>query len=252
MTTNIGFIIQARTGSTRLPNKVLKPFFENKSILKLIVEKIKINFPNYPLVIATSNEIGDHKIKEFAINNEVICYQGSEKNVLSRFIETSKHYNFKTIIRVCADNPFLDVDLLKQLINTYKESTKEFDYISYKDKDGLPVIKKHYGFFAELVTLDALKKVQKETGESVYLEHVTNYIYERGTFKIKLIEIPDFIKGKQYLRLTIDDELDFNNLKEIYETYKQLNYDLKKILIDIERKPQIISDMRFNINKYSK
>ncbi|MDB4710952.1 hypothetical protein OAF16_04405, partial [Flavobacteriales bacterium] len=103
-----GIIIQARTGSTRLPNKIILPFYKEKGILELIVERIN-KYTDIPIVVATTKNPKDDAIVKIASKNGVGCYRGSENNVLSRFIETAKKNNFKNIIRICADNPFLDI-----------------------------------------------------------------------------------------------------------------------------------------------
>jgi spore coat polysaccharide biosynthesis protein SpsF len=228
------------------------PFYENKSILEIIVEKIMIFFPHFPLIVATSNESQDDKIVKFAEDYGIDYYRGSEKNVLSRFVEASKKHNLKTVIRICADNPFLDIDSLSVLLDFHKNSQEEYDYISYKDDKNVPVIKKHYGFFCEIVKLEALQKIMQQTNDNLYLEHVTNYLYQNKSFNIKLVDLPSYLNNKSHLRFTVDDILDFNNLKMLYSQYVDLNYSLKKLLSYLKSKPDIIKDMKSNIKIHSK
>lgn len=117
----------------------------------------------FPIVIATSNAVIDDAIEALAKSENVNCFRGDEENVLNRFISCSKYYNFDKIIRVCADNPFIDVDFMDELIR--KSSEIDFDYYSFLVNDNLPAIKSHWGIFTEFVSVKALEKVKTITDE---------------------------------------------------------------------------------------
>lgn len=221
---SLGIIIQARTGSTRLPNKMLVPFYKNQTILDIILQRIKTEIKNVPIIVATTNNEKDDELELIAKKNSVLCFRGSETDVLKRFVDAARFYNVDSIIRVCADNPFLSMESLKQLINYTKN--KEYEYISFKTSDDIPSIKTHFGFWTEYVTLNALIKVQQATNESLFHEHVTNYIYtHKDLFSMSFINIPTYIE-KSKIRLTVDTKDDFMNAGEIY---KQL-IENKKII----------------------
>ena len=171
----IGIIIQARLGSTRLPEKMILPFYKNKGILEILIEKIKLSFPNIPVILATTDNANDDRLALLGEKLKILVFRGEEQNVLKRFIDAALKYDIDKIIRICADNPFLDMLYLKNLIKEYDDSS--YDYISFKTSRDLPTIKTHYGFWTEGVMLTALKKIKKLTGEKIYLEHVTNFIY---------------------------------------------------------------------------
>ena len=221
----LGIIVQARLGSTRLPNKMILPFYEEKGVLEIILNKIIIELPNIPLVVATTTNPKDDEIVNICRVKDIYFHRGSEKNVLKRFIETAKEYNFSKVIRVCADNPFIDIKLLKCLIDDFKN--KNIDYLSFKTKAGTPTILTHYGFWTEGVSLNALERVIRLTKDRVYLEHVTNYIHSNpDIFNIELKSIDPKIEKVLDLRLTIDTEEDFHLLKEIY--YESLRQNISE------------------------
>lgn len=245
------FFIQARVGSTRLPNKVLLSFYNEKSILDIIVNKLQDNFKGIPIIICTSTNIHDNNIEQFCVKNKISCYRGEENNVLKRFTDAAIFYKAKTIIRICADNPFLDVQFLKELIQYYKENPNA-DYWSFKNSQQIPVIKTHYGFFSEIVTIEALDKVLFSTKNPLYLEHVTNYIYINSTFKTKLKLLPDFLKDRIDLRFTIDDSQDFELMKALYVYYIKNNCKLELTIEFVDKNKNYLSKMIENIKKYSK
>lgn len=250
----IGIIIQARLGSTRLKNKMIIPFYDGQSILQMLLGKLQGSIHNIPMVLATTTAPQDEAIETIAEDFNIPCYRGSEYDVLDRFIKAAETHKFDSIIRICADNPFLDIDLIKALI-TAKESTQGTDYISFHTENKTPVIKTHFGFFAEMVSLSALKKVAEQTKDNLFLEHVTNYIYTYSDmFKLKWLELPDYLKSRKDIRLTIDTETDFENGQKILKAsgnfFEKLT--IKEIVNVIDANQHLISSMEKEIHKNSK
>ncbi len=209
----ITFMIQARAGSTRLPNKVLLPFFQGKSILDLLIEKLQ-HVPNTQIVVATSCDPQNERIDSITQKYGVGCFHGSENDVLQRFIDAAEYFYANKLIRICSDNPFLELDSIIQLVKFAETSSK--DYISF-NIDGKPSIKTHYGFWTEYVTLRALKQVALMTDDPLYHEHVTNYIYSHpDMFSIGWIKGPRELEGHDHIRLTTDTKEDFDSVRSIY------------------------------------
>lgn len=209
----LGIIIQARTGSTRLPGKMLASFYQDKSLIDVIIERIKSFGLDAKIILATTSGPRDEELVKIAEKHDIAYYKGSENDVLQRFIDTAEHFGINKIIRVCADNPFLDAEFFKQVVNASGNS----DYCSFYVNDSKPTIQTHYGFFAEYVRLDALKKIRSSTQEPLYREHVTNYIYSFPQhFSIKKLAVPPVILENTAIRLTIDTQADFDLCKAIY------------------------------------
>lgn len=218
---NIGFIIQARLGSTRLPQKILLPFYNEDSILDLLIKKLHQVSPN--IILATSLSRENDQLEDVAIKYNIACYRGSETDVLQRFIEAASKNKIDYIFRVCSDNPFLELESIKKLVHEVQNSEAEYDYVSFR-VNNTPSIKTHYGFWIEFVKLSALEKVFELTDEELYHEHVTNYIYVHPElFKIHWIDTPSIIGNRPNIRLTIDTLDDFNNVKSIYTSLCSYN-----------------------------
>jgi len=226
MQQNPGFIIQARTSSSRLPDKILLPFYKNKTILDIIIERMAKRFNNYPIILATTTNQADDILYRFAERWKIKFFRGDEQNVLTRFIEAAKENDLTSIIRICSDNPFLDMDSLDELIQESQD--ENFDYVSFR-VNSKPAIKSHYGLWSEYVTLPALKIVALNAYHDNYKEHVTNYIYENPSlFKIKWIDVPPYLT-KAELRFTVDTIEDFHLQQEIYTRLIRRNKNFKII-----------------------
>lgn len=234
----IGVIIQARTGASRLPQKMTKPFFNGKGILETILLRLKKAQLNTPLILATTNKLGDDQLATIAQKLTIEIYRGSEDNVLDRFIKAAKKYNLHKIIRICADNPFLDINALKYQIADFEKS--DSDYWCYCKNDFTPTIKTHYGFWAEGVTLNALEKINELTKEKIFQEHVTNFIYtNKDLFKIHYEKINQTIDNTKDIRLTIDTLKDFETAAEIYDEIRKNKVPIEALqILDIVRKKQ--------------
>ena len=251
MKKHVAFIIQARLTSTRLPNKILLPFWEDKTLLDLLVSKLK-QFNECSIILATSDEPTNQPLVDFAKRKNLICFQGSENDVLYRFIEAAERNNIEHIVRICSDNPFLDIHAIEELLRQINESN-DYDYISFL-VNGLPSIKTHFGFWTEYVTLKALHKVSSLSNEMLYHEHVTNYIYTHPEyFKIGWMSVPDCIKNRHDIRLTIDTLNDFKIAQKIYSdlhTIEDLTID--DIVKYIDTHPELSSIMQQEITTNSK
>jgi spore coat polysaccharide biosynthesis protein SpsF len=216
-----------------------------------MIEKLKSRFSQYPIILATGNSPENSKLIKFSSKHNINFFIGSENNVLSRFIKAAELYNLTHVIRVCSDNPFMDMDLLYELVSTPGKFS--YDYISFKNNNGMPVIKSHFGLFSEFVSVSGLKKVMDIEGNNPYYnEHVTNYIYENpAEFRLKLIDLPKVISGRDDIRLTLDTQNDFSILSNLYKKTKNMSLDSIIDFID-ENRDQYIDKMLINIKNNSK
>ncbi|OEK05206.1 cytidylyltransferase domain-containing protein [Roseivirga misakiensis] len=244
-------IVQARLSSARLPGKILKPFFNGKSILDLQFEALKAL--KLPFVLATTTNKADDLLVEWAQKNEVQFFRGSEHNVLQRFIDCAEQHDAEFLIRICSDNPFIQTTDITGFLQKLKAGV---DYVSFSDYEGVPAIRKHWGLFVEGVSLKALKKADAllEDDESFYREHVTNFIYGHADkFDVELIPAVAEIIHRNDLRFTIDTEQDFNNMQNLATLVSQKEASSIKGLVDIvDAHQHFLKEMKEGIAKFNK
>lgn len=227
---NTGIIIQARLSSQRLPGKVLKPIFQNESILDIIIQRLKRL--DLPIVIATGEIQKNNHLHTSALKNNVSFFSGSETDVLQRFLDCATAYKFDKILRVCADNPFLDCELAERIINISHSGV--FDYVSYCC-NRKPAILSHYGFFSEVISYNSLKIANFRTNSMFDREHVTPFIYRHANnFSIRLEQAPIEITSNENIRLTVDTDSDFDIAAKILEALAKkkgnLSYNYEDVL----------------------
>jgi spore coat polysaccharide biosynthesis protein SpsF (cytidylyltransferase family) len=250
------FIIQARSASTRLPGKILIPFYNDETILDIQLKNISKSFPSALVIIATSiNKADDVIVAKYKDDKRVKIFRGDENNVLKRFIDAAKQFEIEHIVRVCSDNPFLSMPHIKELIDFYFSEIT--DYASFRFMNGTPAIKSHSGLFAEVVSLKTLEKVQKQTQEQLFLEHVTNYVYTHPEqFKATFLPVPTILDAYiEKLRLTIDTQLDFGNLQKLYlAVLSKYNagFTIEQLLTEVNADKDLLLFMKEQIKNYAK
>jgi spore coat polysaccharide biosynthesis protein SpsF (cytidylyltransferase family) len=229
---NIGIIIQARLSSQRLLNKVIRPIFMDKSILDIIIMRLKKMNSHLPIIIATGDFEKNKELFSYASQNNILFFSGSEDDVLERFIQCSKEFKLQKVLRVCADNPFLDYQLAENLISI--SLSGGYDYVSYS-VNNKPAILSHYGFFSEAVSYNGLVKAHSKSANDSDKEHVTPYIYNHPEeFSLMLKQAPIEITNEEKIRLTVDTETDFENAAKILENVVaakgDFSYSFKDVL----------------------
>jgi len=195
-------IIQARTGSSRLPAKVLKKIGSKTMLEYLLDRTADSGFMN--ILAVPSRELKHFRFLKSKYQ-QLQIYGGSEENVLDRYYKAAAKYNIKIIIRVTADNPFTCVAAIKSL--QAKHILQKAD-ISYYRK--LP-----YGSGSEIISWSALKKAWKRAASAPEREHITQYFYKnKSCFKIYTPLAEPLLRAPQ-LRLTVDTNVDFKQFKKI-------------------------------------
>ncbi|MBT5631272.1 MAG: glycosyltransferase family protein [Nitrospina sp.] len=199
-------IIQARMGSTRFPGKSLRPI-AGLPLLEHIINRLK-QVPEIDLILlAIPENETESPLIEFAHRLHIPFFQGSEEDVLDRFIKAGESVQTEHVVRVCGDNPLIDIPLLRSLIQAHL--TDKADYSL--PQDPVPL-----GSACEVVRFAALKKINELAKSSIYREHVTTWFHEHpSSFRIKRVHVPDYLKNHTF-RLTVDTDQDFQIMDELF------------------------------------
>jgi len=217
---DIGIVIQARMGSTRLPGKVLKNI-GNKTLLDHVIDALGNLNTRAKVVLATSALEKDDTIKGFCDERNLDVYRGSEEDVLERYFHCAKSYGFSHIVRLTADNPFTDTFELDRLISVHLSEGNDYTH-SFGQ---LPL-----GVGSEVFTFDALERSFQEGHEPHHREHVNEYIQENpDLFKIGVLEIAEE-KHSPELRLTVDTEDDYRRACQLVAGCNDVRQDTETLI----------------------
>ncbi len=214
-------ILQARLSSKRFKGKVLKKIL-GKSIIQLQIERIHQAKLIDKLIIATSTSPKDDKIINEVKNDQV--FRGPLKNVLKRYYLVAKKFQPDHILRLTADCPLIDPQIIDQIIEYHLKTNA--DYTSNTIKPTYPD-----GLDVEIFKYSSLVKSFTSAKKKSELEHVTLYIKNNPEkFKIKNFAHKNDIS---HLRWTVDYEEDFVLIKKIYNgLYKRKKIFLMNDILD--------------------
>lgn len=228
-------IIQARSGSTRFPGKVNKLLDSNLTILDYVINQVRFSKKINKIYVATTNKIDDQIICKKCLDLGITYFCGSEDNVLDRFYSCAKKFSIKNIVRITADNPLIDPEIIDSIISKYNSS--KFDYVTNTIKRTYP-----YGTEVEVFSFESLQKSWINASLPSEKEHVTPYIRNpNNNFKIFNVEND---KNYSFLRYTVDRNEDFQLVKEILKIIKSRPILLKDII-----RLYSVNKKIFNINK---
>lgn len=224
-------IIQARMSSSRLPGKVLMDL-SGKPVLEHIINRLRTCNHIHEMVVATSTENSDNPIEEFCIENNVNFYRGSLNDVLDRFYQASKKYDADGILRITADCPVVDPEIVDIIISSFLETQCDLCGLSGEFPDGLD---------CSVFSFKAIEKAWNEAKLASEREHVGPYIEKNpDIFKIVPVKIFDNLG---HLRWTLDTQEDYLLLKEIYnKLYKEKKIFLTQDILDmLQKNPYLTS-----------
>jgi spore coat polysaccharide biosynthesis protein SpsF (cytidylyltransferase family) len=229
--TYTGIIIQARTDSNRLPNKVLLKI-EGKPLIWHVFNRVRKIKKVDRLILATTNRSKDKRLINFAQKNKIDYFGGSSKNVLDRFYQCAKSYNLDIIIRITADCPLIDPGLIEEMLNFFKK--KKFDYVSNTIEPTYPD-----GLDVEVFSFKSLKKTWLNAKKNSEKEHVTSFI-KNNPKQFKIFNYKNNIDLSNF-RWTVDQKEDLVFVRKVYRFMNpKKKFDMKFILHKLEKNPNIL------------
>jgi len=224
-------IVQARMGSTRLPNKVMKsiggvPMIE--LLLARLAKAIRID----QIVLATSTDDQNSPLVAHVEKLGYTCVRGSESNVLNRYLLAAHHSEADVVVRITGDCPLIDPILVDQAIEKFM--SEGVDYLTNADPATYPD-----GLDTEVFTLHALERAGRESSEPFDLEHVTPYLRRLGLFKTGTIGYEDDLSR---LRWTVDEPADFDVVSGVFAHFApNIHFSWTEVLNLQLSQPQIFS-----------
>jgi len=231
-------ITQARTGSTRLPGKILMEVQE-KSLLEIHIERLKKCNNVSEIIVATTTNIEDEVIYNKSIELGVNSSRGSESDVLDRFYQSVKEENADWIVRVTSDCPLIDPKLVDDVIAFTITNNK--DYVSNTLIENFPD-----GQDIEVFKYTALKKAWEDAILNSEREHVTPYIRKNSDFNGGNLFTSlnyDCQSNFSKIRMTVDEIRDFelitlliNDLGTEKSWLEYTNYIIQEDLVKINNK----------------
>jgi spore coat polysaccharide biosynthesis protein SpsF (cytidylyltransferase family) len=238
-------IIQARMGSSRLPNKVLMPVM-GRPLLGWMLERVLTCPEINDVILATTIDPRDDIIADFAQSVGCNLYRGSEDDVLDRYYQAACTVMPDAVVRITADCPLLDPLVLGSLIREYVAG--DFDFLS--NSEPLPSTWPD-GMDVSIIRFTSLKNAWQNSIKPSEREHVTFFFWNNPQiFRCRRVE---YVRDLSKYRITIDYPEDFQVLRAIIEYFCKSNpiaitrLSMEEIIAFLDANPDVF---RLN-NKYN-
>lgn len=201
-------IVQARTGSTRLPDKVMK-LINDKTMIELLLSRLSASQRIDEIVVATTNAEKDRELAELVQKLGYKVFRGSELDVLDRYLRAAEMAGAEVVVRITGDCPLIDPAIVDECIEKFFQA--KVDYLSNAQPPSFPD-----GLDAEVFSLAALRIAHREALDTYQREHVTPYLRTEDKFSREKIESPVDFSGHRW---TVDEQSDFDVVSQVFNYF---------------------------------
>lgn len=231
-------IIQARMGSTRLPGKVLKDI-GGRTMLERVVDRAQRAKFLDGTVVATTTEPVDDVIEALCQKENLPCFRGSQDDCLDRYFQAATKYNAGTVVRITADCPLIDPEVVDRVVQEFIDRQPQVDYAC----NVLPRRTFPRGLDTEVIRFDALERAWREDKHPVWREHVTAYIHRNPNI-FRIHGVTNDI-DYSHMRWTVDTAEDLTFVQHMYGHFQHDQFSWLDVVHLLEKNPQWL-----NINRH--
>jgi spore coat polysaccharide biosynthesis protein SpsF len=217
-------IITARYSSRRLPGKVVR-LLHGRPLLEHVLDRVSSVDRLDEVVIATSTDPSDEPVAALARTAGVTCWRGSLADVLGRVRGAAAAQKADGVLRVSADSPLIDPCLIRRAIDLFLDHRP--DLVTNVFPRSFPM-----GQSVEVLSRDALDRLDREAREVDEREHVTRYVYSHP----ERFVISNFsaARARPDLQLSVDTEADFQSAAALLAECSSLSdFPSVETLIDL-------------------
>jgi spore coat polysaccharide biosynthesis protein SpsF len=246
---NIALIVQARTGSTRFPSKILQIIL-GKPVLLLMLERVQYSAYGENVIVSTTDEKEDNVIADLCGQNNIKCFRGDPLDLLDRHFKSALVLNADIAVKIPSDCPLIDPSIIDKVIEFYLDNHDKYDFVSNLHPPTYPD-----GNDVEVMPVKTLERAWKEAEKPFEREHTTPYIWDNpDKFRIGNVEWETGLNYSMTHRWTLDYPADYEFIKAVYQELYEDDpfFGINDILAIVEQKPGIkqINSKYAGINWY--
>ncbi len=219
-------------GSTRLPNKVMKRIC-GVPMIEVLLARLAGSTEINQIIVATSTDPRNQLLVKHIQGMGYACEQGSENDVLDRFIKAGMAHGADVVVRITGDCPFVDPTLVDECVRRFRLA--DVDYFSNVSPPTYPD-----GLDIEVLRMDALVRAGDESHSAFDHEHVTPYLRESGHFSKATLQNEEDLS---HLRWTVDELADFEMVSNVFAHFApNVHFGWAQVLDLQLTKPQLFAN----------
>lgn len=211
MSERIVTVVQARTGSSRLPNKVLFPL-AGRPLLVRLVERVQAARLAGTVVVATTTDPADRAIAAWCREADIPVYAGHPDDLLDRHLQAGRLHAATAVVKIPSDVPLIDPAVVDRVIGAYLADPAGVDFVSNLHPPTYPD-----GQDVEVMAMPALERAWREATRDFEREHTTPFFWENpDRFRLKNVR---WETGRDYSmshRWTIDYPEDYEFIHAVF------------------------------------
>ena len=237
-------------GSSRLPGKILADVGGQPMLSRVFIRTSRAATVT-ETVFATTTDPSDDPVAEYCDFGGIPFTRGDLYDVLDRYYQAAREFNADVVVRITADCPVIDPDLIDNVVNTLLDD--EYDFVANRLP---PPFGRTYpiGLDTEVCTFAALETAWRDARETFHREHVMPYLYEgvdlsavsrqlsegvsqRG-FKIAQLHHPTDFGA---YRWTVDTPEDLEFIRQVFAHFDERDdFSWKEILDLVHDHPELM------------
>jgi spore coat polysaccharide biosynthesis protein SpsF len=220
MTENVVAIIQGRMSSSRLPGKILADIAGQPMLQRVFIRTSRSASVSKTL-FATTTDPSDDPVAEYCDFSGIPFTRGSQFDVLDRYYQAAKSAKADVVVRITADCPVIDHELIDNVVNTLLED--EYDFVCNRLP---PPWSRTYpiGLDVEACTFKALAKAWKEAKEPQHREHAMPYFYEEVQLSAISRQLSEGVSSRGFRIAVLNHTTDFGDYRWTVDTPEDLEF----------------------------
>lgn len=233
--TRIGVVTQARVGSTRLPGKVL---IEAAGRTMLDHHIDRLSAAGLTVYVATTDTPGDDRLAELVQGRGLPVFRGSDDDVLSRYAGCARANELQVVVRVTADCPLIDGDVVAEGVTRFLQLYEEHGDDVYLSN----TIERTYprGLDFEVFAATALYRADRAATRRSDREHVTPWLYT-GADRLSHLVQQRWPVDRSHYRVTLDTAEDLELIRRLLEEHGAAGLDCAGLIRLLDRHPELVA-----------
>ena len=212
--------IQGRMSSSRLPGKILADIAGQPMLTRVFTRTSRAKTLN-EVIFATTTDASDDPVAEYCDFSGIPFTRGSLFDVLDRYYQTAKQAKADVVVRITADCPVIDPDLIDDVVKAV--TTDKFDFACNRLP---PPFQRTYpiGLDVEVCPFNLLEKAWKESTETFHREHVMPYFYEGVELTRESRTLETGVSPRGFKVALLDHTTDFGDYRWTVDTPEDLDF----------------------------
>jgi spore coat polysaccharide biosynthesis protein SpsF len=231
-------VIQARTGSTRLPGKVLLPL-GGRSLLERMIERVRAARTEFELVVATTDEAADDPIAEVCRHAAVRCFRGHPTDLLDRHYQAARALGADAVAKIPSDCPLIDPAAIDRVLGHFLRNAQRFDFVSNLHPASWPD-----GNDVEVMPLGMLAEAWTHATRRYEREHTTPFIWDQpDRYRLGSVRWETGLDYSASHRFTIDYPEDYTLIRTLFDelwTPTRPVFSLADVLQLLRQEPDLL------------